>query len=205
MGLNYALVVSTLFRFRDRLTDLSTRKNQGVIKYFQETPFDPKDDEAQTPELKAIAQIIGLPRSKVNEIVRDLYVRLLDSFRIDPIIIKQNYVTVHISYNWEELQELRKTDVGKEFLERQVSIDFNLPIMPRIGESIRLDFLDSNFKHSFGEIYHISHELSSDIQRAILWVHPTKSYYDHWVKLKEKHEAHERWLKRLDAEGKVRK
>jgi len=202
MGLNYALVVSTLFQFRDRLPELSTKKNKNIIKYFQETAFDPNDEETPTPELKEIAQVAGLSRPKVNEIVRDLYAKLLDSFNNKPIAIKQSTITVHISFTWEEIQQFRKNDVGKEFLEQQVSVNFNLPIVPRIGESIRLDFLDSNFKYAFGEVYHISHELSSDTQTTILWVHPTKNYYDHWVKLKEKHEAHERWLRRLEIEKK---
>jgi hypothetical protein len=197
MGLNYHLVVHTLFEFKDRLEKFSTPKNLKVLEYFQKTAYNFEDEDAHTPQLKEITQLVDLPRTKVNEIIKDFYNRLIESFSYEPIEIKRSVVTIHIAFTWEEQKELEKTEAGKEFLKQQLSIDVNLPIIPRVGEDIRLDFLDFNSRFAHGCVYRISHEFTGRVQRTTLWVHPTKNHYNHWMKLKS---DYERWEKGVESE-----
>lgn len=156
MGINYYKVISTLFEFKDRLKEFATSKNQTVIDYFVNTLIDVREEDAKIPELKNISEIVNLPRSKVNEIVKDPYEKLLNSFTFQPIKIKEAIVSVFISIPWDEADR-REIDQGhKDYLNKvAVFIDVTLPYLPRIGEEISFEFLDRNAKFYRGYVHEV--------------------------------------------------
>jgi len=150
--------------------------------------------------LKEIAELIGVSRPKVNEMVKDLYFKLVGSFYDKAIEIDKAVVTILICIPWDE----EKKPEGRRRYEHRVDekylqIDVSLPHIPRIGEKISLEFIERNSRYSSGYIYNISHEISGARQRIILWVHPYHNYYHEWMKLKKGYEDQERWIKQLEA------
>lgn len=63
-----------------------------------------------------------------------------------------------------------------------------LPRIPRLGETINIDFIESDLKYNHGTVVEISHDITCQRQRTIIHVHPIKNFFHQWDKMRVKYE-----------------
>jgi len=193
MGLSYYVIIRMLFTLRDRLTALRNTKNDALVRYFQNTRLSLDDDgEAIIPVVRLIMQATGLPRHKVSTGIKDLYLNVIHSTFAKPIIVKDCVVTVIISIPWREFGNLKNKEYVDEQKQRSISVVMKIPIIPRLGEHIWLDFICDDLSWRSGYVYDIRHEFDGQRQRVTVFAHPYDNYYYEWARLKADHELERR-------------
>jgi len=196
MSLNYYKAISSLITYQERMAQFSNKKNELVIRCLSSWDIGINKDEPNYPDTKEIATQLGIDRQKVNVMVKDLYTKVIESFYDNPLQIQECVHVIYISIPYDE----ENTFKNKEYLEivkkQYLWFETKLPVTPRIGEEISLDFIDSQLKHNRGYVIKVQHEIIERQQRIILYVHPFKDYYHQWNKMKEEFE----WKKRRDRE-----
>lgn len=187
MARKYVAIVSTLFEFRDRLEEFRTEKNQSIIRFLKETPFDPYD-YSMPPSPKEIAKATCNKYDKTLAIVNKLYSDLIESFRFNPFQVNKTLVCISISIPWDERP--RGQNLYSNLTDdRDVQIEVMLPFVPRIGERISLGFIEKESRYGYGYVTEINHEISGAMQKVVLHVHPYNNYYHEWVKLRKQYET----------------
>lgn len=92
-------------------------------------------------------------------------------------------------------------ELSEEQKKRHFWGEFKLPVTPRLGEKISIDFIDGNIKYTRGVVTEIHHDIGINSQRIVIYVHPFRNYYWMWEKLKNEHIQHERWQRRVNSES----
>lgn len=72
---------------------------------------------------------------------------------------------------------------------------------PRIGEEIEFEIVPGNHFER-GVVHSIIHRIKGKTQYVEIIAHPIDTDYDRWMKLKEKYETHQRWLKQIQVSNK---
>lgn len=179
-------VWTAFLSLKDHLTLLSTPKNQRLIEYILTIPYNTSEDLV-IPDTDELSKATGVPRSKVLEIIRKLYPELIISVREKGCTISNatHYLWIHVP--WEEIKEReKKSKENAEYLKSQ-SIIFkcNLPVMPRVGDEISLNFVDNELGFTHGYVYRIQHELFGNEQCINIFVHPFENIYWQWKRLEK--------------------
>jgi hypothetical protein len=199
MKMNYFYAITALILFKDRHPLILTEKNETVLKYLKSINLRPEYDSKDVPDVTQICKATNLPRTKVYPILFQSYEAIIKSLCEKPHTISECVQDVRITIPYDE--EDRIDGVDKEIEnERALWAEFKLPIIPRLGETISLDFIDSrsNYsKHRRGVVVDIEHHISITEQRIVIHVHPFKNYYGQWEKLKRQHNKRERRLREL--------
>ncbi len=199
MGLNYYKAISTLITYKDRLVQFQTPKNESVIKLLMKWEIDMTyPDDPNYPNSKEMASTLGVDRQKVNVQIKDLYMKIISSFADAPLILRDCVHVIYIHIPYDEERSVKNKDYLRTLGQRNLLFETKLPYMPRIGESISLDFIEHPLKFNRGYINEIRHEIDGYTQRVILYVHPLKGFYHQWSKMKHEHDWRLRMEKQRD-------
>lgn len=205
MKINYYRATTALISFKDRFNLLVNKKNQSVLSFLQTINLNHEADDTGVPDVTKICEITGLKRNKVHPILYETYVSLLES-----LYAKPHTVSNHIHAIWIRLDDefVDKKNRTKDYEERESKMsfwgEFRLPVTPRPGEFISLDFMDWDIKYCRGVVTEVHHEISAEQQRIVVYVNPFRNYYWRWNKLKEEYLTEERnreyWRKHREEE-----
>jgi hypothetical protein len=187
--LNYNHIIQTLVIFKNELT-----KDTPLVHYLRRLEYHAFQEEDNLPTNQDLADLFKTTRTKINKQLKDLYDNLIDSSWYRPIEINRLCHTIFIWIPPEE-REYRGKRNSIEWREddREVVVRMNLPVTPRLGDRIHLPFVEAN-KHQWGYVYEVDHMIHGDIQDISIYVHPFRSFYHQWMKMKEEHES---WVNRL--------
>lgn len=194
MELNYNTLVRALFTFKDRLHSFRTDKNDRIVSYFEETTVNLEDEEAVIPDIKEISAKTGVPKKNVTALIKDLYLKMLESFRFNPIVFKKCIVTVSLSLHWDELKNVKNKEFAEEVKSKVLEIEMELSTIPRVGELMYFDFIDESVSWNYGHVYKIKHDFTSGIHRIIVFAHPFENHFHEWKRLKKNYKANKKIL-----------
>jgi hypothetical protein len=194
MDLNYYTLVRALFTFKDRLASFRTEKNDRIVSYFEGTPVDLENEEAEIPDVKEISIKTGVPRKNVSSLVKDLYLKTLESFRFNPIAFKKCVVTVSLSLHWDELKNVKNKELAEEVKSKILEIELELSTIPRIGEVLHFDFVDESVSWNYGHVYKVKHDFTSGVHRIIVFAHPFENHFHEWKRLKKSYKSNKKIL-----------
>jgi hypothetical protein len=196
MKINYYRATESLISFKERFSLISNPKNEVILNFLKAIELNPNEDDSGVPDVTKICTGVNLPRNKVYPILYNSYIALLESLYNQPHTIKDCvhviYVHSHDEYNDSNNKEFKERESARSFWG-----EFRLPVTPRLGESISLDFIEYDIKYSRGVVTEIHHEIRGESQRIVIYVHPLRNYYWQWNKLKNEHNHREQWLRRI--------
>lgn len=187
MAKDYYKMIKALFGFRDKLDRISKNKNQMLVDFFREKEINLRDDEQVYPNISEISKSTGLPRHKVTSLIQDLYNEALEYLSYNSLTIKEAVQILYIHFPYDEESTIHK-NYKEEAKRMSLWLQVQLPVVPRLGETIYLNFIESDIKYGHGCVTEISHEISCVDQRTIIHVHPLKNYFHQWDKMKVIHE-----------------
>jgi hypothetical protein len=187
MANDYYKMITTLFGFKNNLDKIATEKSQKLIDYFKATELKVIEGEEEFPDASEIAIQTGLPPPKVRNLIRDLYINVLDFFVDNNLEMKESVQIIYIHFPYDEEHTIHK-NYREEAKKMSLWIQVKLPVIPRLGEEIFFDFIDNDFKYNHGHVVEISHKITCQQQRTIIHVHPLKNYFHQWEKLRVSHE-----------------
>jgi hypothetical protein len=121
-----------------------------------------------------------------------LYQKVIENTYSNPIVVSDVNVTISISIPWDELSKSKNKAFAEEQRQRTLEIHLKLPVIPRIGEHISLNFISKDLSWHSEYIQDARHDIDGTQQRAILFVHPYENYYYEWARLKAEYERSER-------------
>jgi hypothetical protein len=198
--MNYFFAITTLIHFKDRHHLILTKKNEIVLKYLNSIDLPDDYDGEEVPDVTEISKATNLPRTKIHPILYESYQAMILSLSNTPHAISKCVQAIYVGIPYDE--EERRNKAAKELEEKKVLwAELKLPVIPRLGETINLNFVDWNtdFKYHHGVVVDIHHDISVTQQKVIIYVHPYKNYYGQWEKLKQQHLNHERWVRELQS------
>lgn len=194
MDLNYYTLIRALFTFKDRLSTFRTKKNDRIVNYFEETVVNLEDEEAEIPDIKEISNKTGVPKKNVTGLIKDLYLKMLESFRFNPIAFKKCIVTVSLSLHLDELKNVKNKEFEEEVKNKVLEIELELSTIPRVGELMYFDFIDESVSWNYGHVYKIKHDFTNGIHRVIVFAHPFENHFHEWKRLKKNYKANKKIL-----------
>lgn len=195
MKMNYFFAISSLIYLKQRHHLIQDQKNEAVLKYLATIEINDYDDSDQVPDAKMIATQTNLPRNKVYDILYQTYLRLIESLGEHPHQVAECIHAIYINTPLEFGRKSKPETEGDQ--SRFLLAEFKLPVTPRLGENIRIDFLDREIKYSYGVVTEIHHDIRPHQQRIVIYVNPIHNFYWQWEKLKEEQEDRQRWMNRL--------
>lgn len=187
MALDYYKMIKTLFGFRSDLPKVETEKNGTLIKYILDRNLEFDDDDLVYPDVMAIAKEIGVAKHKVRSMIQDLYSDILLYYSDNSLILKKAVQVLYIHFPYDEEESIHK-NYREEAKRLSLWLQVDLPVIPRLGETINLDFIESDLKYNHGHVVEIDHDITFSVQRTIIHIHPLKNYFHHWAKLGKRHE-----------------
>ena len=127
--------------------------------------------------------------SYLKQILKEL-VKDFDVFKplgIDEVI---HHVMIMLNYEeWKRAEENKKIDMPES-----ISYHLQLKETPRIGEYIEFESVPGN-RFERGIVHEVRHVIQGKTQIIEVYAHSFETDYDRWMKLKEKYESRQRWLK----------
>jgi hypothetical protein len=185
-------VWNAFMTFKHRLDMLKNSKNEKVIEFIKAID-NYHSEEFEIPEAAAISKATGIAKPKVLEIIRTLYPQLIETLYEDPVVISKasHLVWIHIPWNEMKQREQKDKEHAKYLSSLSTIIRCHLPIIPRVGDAIRLTFIDHDLGFDHGYVYEVEHEISGHEQKISVRVHPFKNIYKQWKALAEEYEQEE--------------
>lgn len=187
MAKDYYKMIKALFGFRDKLDGISNSKNQKLVDFLRNTEVNPRDEEQVYPDITEISKSTALPRHKVISLIQELYTEALEYLSYNSLTIKEAIQILYIHFPYDEESTIHK-NYKEEAKRMSLWLQVQLPVVPRLGEFIHLNFIEDDIKYSHGCVTEISHEISGVDQRTIIHVHPLKNYFHQWDKMRIRHE-----------------
>ncbi len=191
MKINYHNALHTLISFKAQFQFIRDSKNDRLLSYLEAIVLNYDADEIGVPDISVVCEAVKLPRNKVYPIIYKSYISLIESLAPHPATVSNCIHAIYIArHHEEESFRYKRGKQNKEELEAQEREsaltfwgEFRLPVTPRLGEIISLDFIDWNIKYRRGVVTEIHHEISGAGQRIVLYVHPFRNYYWWWKRL----------------------
>jgi len=186
----YYNMILNLIRFKDDLQFIEGKKYHQLVSVLKEyeIPFN-DDDDFHVPDNKELAEKLKIPYPKANSLIKELYVKILEYYSDNTLVINEceQIIHIHIPLD-EEKKEIKKKDPDHYFkFSRWLKV--KLPVLPRIGDEIILDFIDWNYTIiNRGYVHNIEHHIIGKKQEIRIEVHPINNYYFQWKKMQEKYE-----------------
>lgn len=196
MKMNYYYAISALIDFKNKHHLIANQKNMSLLTYLGGIELKPNYDSEEVPDVKMIAAAINLPNQKVNQLLYQTYLDLLKALEENPHKVSE---LVHVIYitTYDDYNDNPNKEYAEQLKKQHFWGEFNLPVTPRLGESINIDFLDRNIKYNHGVVTEIHHDVGLNYQRIIIYLHPYKNYFWMWEKLKDEHHRQERLLRSI--------
>jgi|WetSurMetagenome_2_1015567.scaffolds.fasta_scaffold636492_1 hypothetical protein len=192
MGANYYRIIMNLISFKEELKLVEGKKFKPLIFELEKYQIPEDDFDDNIPSNKEIANNLGLPSQKVNILLRELYTQLLRLFSDQPLEVNECRQIIHIHFPNDEMvnRGKRKKYVYNPQLDKFIKV--KLAVIPRLGEKISLNFIESEFGVHRGYVHEIEHRIIGKVQQIYISVHPTRNFYYQWNKMKEEHDYYER-------------
>lgn len=194
---NYYLLVEFLLSVKQEFFRIELPKFQDLITELKKFPYDPDLENNEIPDCDELAKKLGFKKAKVQKLLKELRSKILEDFYWNPLQIKRVEQTIFISIPYDEVKQAKAPDYKDYARENSLSISVKMPFTPRIGERINLSSFNKDVDFNNGYVYKIDHEITPNVQRVFIWVHPFKDYYHHWMKMKKNFEDHKLWIKMI--------
>lgn len=187
---NYYKLIRHSLDLQDLWVYVTDSKFDRLKEALLSSEFDANDEDWEIqPTNKTIASLLNLNQSKVNKLIREFYFKLSTYFHYGQITLDEYFHVIILSPPMDETI----VSTGKRWKfkddERSLTVRMKLPVTPRVGECIRIEF-NENDKYSMGYVYDVQHDLSGYRQKILVFAHPRKNPYENWVKMKERYQMH---------------
>lgn len=199
MKMNYYYAIECLIQFKERHNLILNKKNESVLKYLRSVELREDFESEEVPDVTMIASATKLPRAKIHTILYDSYMKLIETLYGHPHTVTKCVHAIYI-YTYDDYKDSPNKEFREEEKKKYFWGEFSLPVTPRLGETIAIDFMDRDVKYTRGVVAEVYHEIGFSCQRIVLYVHPYKNYYWMWDKLKNEHIQNERWLNNIRGE-----
>jgi multisubunit Na+/H+ antiporter MnhE subunit len=170
-----------------------------VLNYLNKVELAADFESKDVPDVTTISLATNVARTKIHPILYESYMDLIESLETKPQTIAGYVHAIHI-HTYDEYKDSKNKEFAEELKRKHFWGEFRLPITPRLGETISIDFIDSNIKYTRGVVTEIHHDIGISCQRIVIYVHPIRNYYWMWEKLKNEHNYYERWIKTIRRE-----
>jgi hypothetical protein len=170
------MIIENLILLKGKLHLIKEAKYQGLIEELKKYEVLPHSDNENLPDHVGLAKTLNLSQSKTNSLIKDLLRSLLTAFNEHPLRINN---VVHflqiIPYSFPE--EKLKDWNSKEW-DKAVFIRTVLPVTPRIGEYIDLDFtrtvlgFDTELPYNEGCVHDMRHNITGTTQEITIVIYP---------------------------------
>lgn len=186
--------IRALIEMKQFFPFLRNEKNAAVIDYLDsfEIPIDYNEEQSyKTPDLTEIARQLKTLNSKVSPLIRDLYNKCILLLETRELNVKHSKTIIRISGH-------RDYERGHPEYDKCIFLEVNLPVLPRVGETIHLSFIDPGLKDYRGTVFSIDHFISGNCQTITVEVDRRDNYYYKWRLLQKETEEWDNWLHGLD-------
>jgi hypothetical protein len=201
MGANYYKIISSLILLKDELNAVDEKKFHNLITVLQGYEIFIDYEDVKIPDKKEIAAKLNLPYAKVLSLIKSLYESILLYFSDHALEITEceQEIQIYVPYDEEEKSVLK---MDPHYYSKYTQfIKVKLPVIPRIGEEISLDFIESSFGMNRGYVHNIRHVFMGKRQVIEIFVHPFDNYYFKWKKMEINYEEHQLWKRRMKSEA----
>jgi hypothetical protein len=198
---NYYSLIYYLVVLKRELYRLDKEKYKKVIEELNGYEIQANSDNDHLPDQKVLARKFNYSQSKMNSILRDLFAELINALSNPPLVIKDLVHILHIHIPYDERDELSK-DAKEQMMRESIWIELVLPSTPRIGEEIRIPFIEHAGKWHSGYVHSVRHSIKGTTQEVYLEVHPFHNYYHKWNKMEEEYKYWKRWTESMKRQEK---
>ncbi|BBE18014.1 hypothetical protein AQPE_2173 [Aquipluma nitroreducens] len=197
---NYYLLILSLIRLKDEFQRIKIPKLHPLIQLLSTKSIHVVDGCEDVPSNKDLAAELDIPITKCNSYLKQILEELVKDFdvykplEIDKVI---HHVMIMLHYEeWKRAEENKKSDMPDS-----ISFHLQLKETPRIGEYIEFELVPGN-RFERGIVHEVRHVIHGKTQIIEIYAHPLDTDYDRWMKLKEKYETHQRWLRQIELSNK---
>lgn len=193
MSTNYYKLIETLILMKREFNRVHKPKYHELIDLLNEYEVHPYKDNENIPNNKQIATLLNCSSAKTNDLLKGLLKELLADINSNPLEIKDFVHKIHIHIPYEEQNKILHLNkkANKELIREYTWLEVKLPITPKIGEEIELDFLQDAW-YNRGYVHRIQHTITGSRQEIYIEVHPLHDEYYRWQKMKENYEYKEK-------------
>ena len=201
---SYPLIIFNLVSLKTQFQFFSEEKFQGVIKELLNYEIYPNSENDHLPDHIHLAEKLNCNQLKMNKILKDLHIKILENLYDHPLKIKDVVHILHVS-PYIEPEEKNKEWIQNQW-ERAITIPVVLPVTPSIGDYVEIPFIRTSYsfstddKHNYGYVHEIRHIIKGTLQEIDIYIYPNSNFYYKWEEMKKEYEDHKRWLAWLKAE-----
>ena len=190
---NFYLLILSLIRLKNEFQRIHIPKLQPLIQLLNTKYIKIADGCENVTSNKELAAELGIQVTQINSLLKQLLQELWVDFEFSkPLEIDELIHHVIIMLHYEEW----KTSQTNKEVPSTLSINLLLKVIPRIGEYIEFELVPGN-RFERGIVHDVRHIIQGKTQIIEVHAHPLETDYDRWMKLKEKYEARQKWLKQI--------
>lgn len=109
MAKDYYKMTKALFGFRDKLDELSNKKNQKLVDYLENKEINLRDEELAYPDTTEISKSTGLLRHKATSLIQELYIEALEYLSYNSLTIKEAVQVLYVHSHMTKKVPFTKT------------------------------------------------------------------------------------------------
>jgi len=200
MGADYNKIISSLILFKEDLDAIDDKKYHDLITVLKEYEICIDDEKWNIPDKKELAEKLNISYSKSLLLFKGLYEKFLEYYSDNILEFNEFEQEIHIHIPYEEKEKDLLKRNPNYYFKNSTYLKVKLPFIPRIGEEISLDFIESGFGANRGYVHEVRHVLMGKRQIIEIIVHPSEDYYHKWKKMEEKFKERQLWLKWIRSE-----
>jgi hypothetical protein len=190
---NYYWIIEHLIVLKGEFHRITKEKYQPVIDELSTYEVFPHSDNDHLPDHKQLAAKLGYSQSKINSLLRELLMELVQEFHFAPLVIKNHVHQFLIHIPWDEERDIPNKKYLEESRKQSIYFEMILPVTPRIGEEVTIPFIEETGKFYRGYVHEIKHKITGNTQEIMIYIHPWDNYYNQWVKMKDEYERRKIW------------
>ena len=176
----YPMIIENLVSLKSQFQFITDEKFQSVIKELSEFEIYPNSDNDNLPDHTLLAKKLNLNQAKMNKILKDLLIKIIDDLYDHPLIVKDKVHLLHITPYIEP--EDRKKDWVQSEWAKSISIPVVLPVTPKIGDYVEIPFtkmisgFSTDEKYYSGYVHDVRHSIRGTTQEILIQIYPTKTF-----------------------------
>jgi aromatic ring-cleaving dioxygenase len=173
-----------------------------VITELSKYEFYANSDNDHLPDHIQLAGILGYNQAKMNKILKELFNQIIENLYENPIMINNVIHHLHIHPYFESEDQKNKEWVKDQWY-KAITVSIILPVTSRIGDYIKLPFLQmhpgfsTEDKYDSGYVHEVRHYIYGTTQNISVYIYPFKNFYYKWDEMKKEFDDNKRWLARL--------
>lgn len=184
---NYYTLIHHLILHKEEFGRLKKTKYQDILQELSRYTLEPNSDNEDVPDHMMFAKALGFKQNRINSLLKEIYLDLIENIYFEPLVIKRYYHTIHIALDPDEFYGSPMENI-KKATEQATTITMVLPITPQLGDEIEIPIVSETGNYSRGYVHRIHHRIMGHIQEIFLWVHPWNDNYYKWAKMKDEYE-----------------